>query len=206
LPSPERTAELWRTEAAHHGIALHLCSVESAHVPLQPLPAGFDASIEFVPRRHHLQDRIGFSRFGPRRLEARVRRALGLPTPFTQNTVVRYDSLVRRVLSTPGPDHLRYPCVTPRWDNTARRSAGGAWILVDATPEAYGDWLFETLRRFDPPAPDRNLVFVNAWNEWAEGAYLEPDERHGRRFLDAHRQAVERAQEISPNGPSASDP
>jgi hypothetical protein len=71
------------------------------------------------------------------------------------------------------------------WDNTARRGRA-SHIFHDATPEHYEMWLRRvvdyTVRNHDG---DRRLVFVNAWNEWAEGAYLEPDQAYGRRFLEA---------------------
>jgi lipopolysaccharide biosynthesis protein len=59
-------------------------------------------------------------------------------------------------------------------------------ILKNATPEVYRDWVTKaSLAARDLPGDD-SLVFVNAWNEWAEGAHLEPDLRWGHAFLEAH--------------------
>ena len=78
----------------------------------------------------------------------------------------------------------------PGWDNTPRRRER-ATIWNAASPERYGVWLAATaerMRREQPP--ERQLVFVNAWNEWGEGAHLEPDSRHGYRYLEATARAL----------------
>jgi hypothetical protein len=74
------------------------------------------------------------------------------------------------------------------WDNTSRRREG-AWIFHGSTPDLYERWLHNVLTRFQPPTPEENLVFVNAWNEWAEGNHLEPDERWGMAYLQATKRA-----------------
>jgi hypothetical protein len=71
------------------------------------------------------------------------------------------------------------------WDNSPRRDKT-AIIFHDASPEEYARWLQGVAEQFTPYSPDENLLFVNAWNEWGEGAHLEPDQRWGRRFLEAH--------------------
>jgi hypothetical protein len=66
-----------------------------------------------------------------------------------------------------------------------------AHVCVNSSPAAYQSWLEEivaqTLARSAVQEP---LVFINAWNEWAEGAFLEPDQRHGRARLDATRRGL----------------
>ncbi|HRE43174.1 MAG TPA: glycoside hydrolase family 99-like domain-containing protein, partial [Terricaulis sp.] len=82
--------------------------------------------------------------------------------------------------------------VTPAWDNTARRPHDSA-VLVNTSPSAFQAWLAnaarDTAERF--ANPDERLVFINAWNEWAEGAHLEPDKRHGYAWLEAARRALD---------------
>src|SRR5262249_22323427 len=141
----------------------------------------FDAPVEFHPDRRRV--RASPARFAL----GRVGRALGVarfePTFATHD----YRSLARAALDAPSPSYTRFPCVTPGFDNTARR-AKGAVVLTDTSPERYGDWVAQTLQTRSP-----ELLFVNAWNEWGEGAHLEPCERWGRAYLEAHRDAVARA-------------
>jgi hypothetical protein len=66
-----------------------------------------------------------------------------------------------------------------------------ARIFRGASPERFEHWFGQqveaTSRR---PAPE-HLIFLNAWNEWAEGTYLEPDERHGSGYLEAVKRCLE---------------
>jgi hypothetical protein len=75
------------------------------------------------------------------------------------------------------------------WDNTARR-AERAVIFDNSTPELYERWLRAAVAAFTPPTPEENLLFINAWNEWAEGNHLEPDQKWGRAYLEATRRAT----------------
>lgn len=85
----------------------------------------------------------------------------------------------------PSAPHLTYSTVMPGWDNTARKQFDGTTIF-GSTPRLYESWLRDRLyaAQRDHLAGER-LVFVNAWNEWAEGAYLEPDSTHGDAYLKA---------------------
>ncbi len=83
----------------------------------------------------------------------------------------------------------RFPCgkgyvpvVNPNFDHTPR-SGKQAVTLVGSTPERFRD-LVETAGT-EPYLPDSGLLILRSWNEWAEGNYLEPDMRFGRRYLDA---------------------
>ena len=83
-----------------------------------------------------------------------------------------------------------YRAVIPMWDNTARKSNKGM-IFDGATPELYKHWLKDIIiETKNNKNLDDNIIFINAWNEWAEGAYLEPDLRWQYGYLEATRDAI----------------
>jgi lipopolysaccharide biosynthesis protein len=69
-----------------------------------------------------------------------------------------------------------------------------SFCFEHATPGALQAWLEETIEQTrQQHYGDERIVFVNAWNEWAEGAYLEPDRRFGHTYLEAVKNATEAA-------------
>lgn len=175
FPNPLRTANIWREEAQKMGLGdLYLCTVESLlDDRVDPTRIGFDAAVEFQP------DWLN----------------LGSPLQQTDqnNRIYDYPSLVERMLQRTEIAYKRFPCVTPGWDNTARRIKD-AIIFKDSTPEQYQAWLEAVIKKFKPASPSENLVFINAWNEWAEGAHLEPCQKWGRAYLVATQKALQNSQ------------
>jgi hypothetical protein len=75
-----------------------------------------------------------------------------------------------------------------------------AYIVLNSTPELYERWLNDVVRRQKAMLGDRHddsqitaesLVFINAWNEWAEGNHLEPCQKWGRAYLEVTRRALQ---------------
>ena len=101
-----------------------------------------------------------------------------------RGSVLDYREAMCHSLARPAEDYPLFRGVMPSWDNTARRmERATAW--TNSSPDLYGRWLrgaIDQMQREQPP--ERQLVFINAWNEWAEGAHLEPDLRHGYRYLE----------------------
>lgn len=84
-----------------------------------------------------------------------------------------------------------YRAVMPMWDNTPRRN-NSAMIFEGSTPALYKEWLRDVLQETrNNHEVDAPFVFVNAWNEWGESAYLEPDRKYGYAYLRATREAME---------------
>ncbi len=175
LPEPNRTAELWRRECEKAGMEPPwLVMFETGDESDEPALLGFDASAEFVP--HHL----------PRLMGAE-------PLQFgAENTqrMYEYDAVASAYLDRPAVGWQRYPCVATAWDNTPRRQTGDALILANSNPASYGRWLAEAATRQSRSAGSNGIVFVNAWNEWAEGAHLEPDVFWGRAYLEVTRDVL----------------
>ena len=84
-----------------------------------------------------------------------------------------------------------FPGVSPGWDNSARRTKSSALILYDSTPELFKQWIKGKIRITDWTLVPEKFLFINAWNEWAEGNHLEPCERWGSLYLEAVQQALE---------------
>ncbi len=72
------------------------------------------------------------------------------------------------------PDFPHFPCCFVGWDNTARRGRH-AIVMVDSTPELFRGQLDLMAKSVLHKPREERVVFINAWNEWAEGMYLEPD-------------------------------
>jgi lipopolysaccharide biosynthesis protein len=194
LPEPEKTTAAWRREAERAGLkGLFLVRVESFSDEYDdPRNIGFDSSLEFQPRWSVLSN----SRIWRRKWWHRRRLRTAEPA-FYDNVVCEYEDLVGSALATPFPAYPQIPCVCPGWDNSPRRKQG-AVIFINSTPESYERWLREVINRrrgrIQPGGSAAifadSLVFINAWNEWAEGNHLEPCEKWGHKYLEATRRAL----------------
>ena len=83
-------------------------------------------------------------------------------------------------------DCKKFYCAFPDWDNTPRYQSKGV-CFRGSTPELFEKQMTTLLRRSIDESAE--ILFINAWNEWGESAYLEPDER----FEDAYLQAVKKS-------------
>lgn len=169
LPDAKATAQRWRQWCRENGIGeIHLVMAHSFVLTDSPALWGYDAAVEFPPHMPGL-DAI---------------RSHKQTIPKFNGHLYSYPAMADSFLNRPCPDFTLYKCVALGWDNTARRRTN-ATVLTDFTPDAYADWLNRAIRYTrNNLAPDRRLLFINAWNEWAEGAYLEPDLRWGYACLN----------------------
>lgn len=175
LPDARATGERWRQWCRDNGVGeIHLAYVQGFERP-DPREIGFDAAVEFPPNMSN-----------PRSLTADQY----LINPAFEGDVRDWRELAAEIAARPLPEYPLYPGVNPGWDNEARRSGRGR-VYLHASPRGYRDWLSTTIHQRLAPVPaSQKLVFINAWNEWAEGAVLEPDVRLGHAYLEATREAL----------------
>jgi lipopolysaccharide biosynthesis protein len=189
LPDAAATVARWRERARETGLGelFLLCSNAFGFSDYQRL--GFDGVVEFPP--HAIS--TGEITEDVERLNAQF-----------GGRVYHYPTVAEaQIAELRDRDDPRFiPGVMPSWDNEARRPGTGH-AFHEAAPEPYWRWLSEamaTSRRLAPP--EERLVFINAWNEWAEGAYLEPDRWFGHAFLQATHAAVQtQAPRLAPDHP-----
>lgn len=194
LPNAQRLLTQWRREAITRiGVDPYFCAVRTGFsmrdaASLRALD--FDGVVEFEPNRKHFPaaknatgHAVSLSQFVlPARWYDALRNSSWLGKR-TLNTIVDYTAYVDASLARPALDDTTYPVVFPSWDNAVRRTS--ATIIENHDVAQYRRWLDDAITRVASRQADQRLVFINAWNEWAEGCHLEPDQRHGKQFLEA---------------------
>lgn len=175
FPDPAATARRWREWCRNNGIGEIFLALTHSFEHLEPETIGFDAAIEFPPNTFPLSD---------------ISDRLNIINLSYKGVPLDYEDAIHYSMHQIRPHYKKFRGICPSWDNEARRPGKGT-VLVNSTPEAYKRWLRwlceYTTKNFEPR---ERLVFINAWNEWAESAYLEPDRRYGYAYLQATAEAL----------------
>jgi hypothetical protein len=177
IPDTAATIGRWRRHfQADHGENPFFVMAQSFG-DTDPRPFGMDAAVEFPP--HKLTETLEV-----------VNEDLETLDPDFSAEVYDYGELAAASLAEPPVAYDLIKTAVPGWDNDARRQGAGL-VLHGATPDAYQAWVEQLVRRAaERLVGGEAIVCVNAWNEWAEGAYLEPDVHYGAAFLNATARAV----------------
>ncbi|MCQ2256816.1 MAG: glycoside hydrolase family 99-like domain-containing protein [Bacteroidaceae bacterium] len=188
-PNIEHSLEIWREEARKVGMELYICRMESMGREGIEYMKGFDAGIEFQPHNHN-----GFMKQYEKwfyiiqsKLHKLSKKIENKPLLFPYDKYVEFQET--REYPT---DYKYYPAVTPSWDNSARKGKLSFFAFTGSTPALYGRWLKNVLTKFSPYSKEENLVFINAWNEWAEGNHLEPDQKWDLGYLEATKDVIDK--------------
>lgn len=175
LPDAAATAERWRHSCRDNGVGeVHLAYVQSFELPA-PASLGFDSAIQFPPNMSSA---------------ALVGDDVHLFNPHYAGTIRDWHKLSKnfeKSLRTSRSYRL-FPGVNTGWDNEARRPGRGTTYVCSA-PFRYERWLRRSIE-WATQQREQAPIFINAWNEWAEGAVLEPDARSGYSHLSSTRLAL----------------
>lgn len=176
-PDMKKTTKMWREYMrVNHSTEIYIIKCNSFSHD-NPADFGFDAAYQFPPlyfkqnsvAKDTIECKPGF---------------LGYITPYSD-----WRQFVHQQF-----DYKLFRGVMPGWDNTPRRMEH-ANIIHGSSPAEYKEWLSEAIRytkkNFEP---EEQVIFINAWNEWAEGAILEPCDQYNYQYLEATNESYKNEQ------------
>lgn len=193
IPNIKATISRWRQEAEREGVQLYLCRMDSfGKYGANYLLDGFDAAINFEPfgnRAEEFKSYIKWKKINNKASSWYLKYKLSskknkLAILYKLSTEMDYNEYVDFIKNCPVPTYKCYPGIAPMWDNTARRKKN-YFLFKNASPAKYEEWLESEKKNFQPFSKEENFLFINAWNEWAEGNHLEPCQKWGFKYLEA---------------------
>ena len=181
IPKPAEVFQVWRKTARESGIGeIYIAACRTFGETAQSLGIldAVDAEVEFPPHNVSLNTY--------HEVVETPKGAGHLMSYFTAMDEWVYDYSVKPV----------YRTIMMNWDNSARRADG--WCsFADFTRHDFRLWLRKAICNLRRSLPkDKRYLFVNAWNEWAEGTYLEPDEKYGYMNINTLSRAIYNLQMI----------
>jgi Glycosyltransferase WbsX/Glycosyl transferases group 1/Glycosyl transferase family 2 len=177
IPDTARTIARWRALFSDRYDEDPIIVMSQSFDDVDPRPFGLDGAVEFPPHK--------VTKHVPQiNSEAQC-----LDDTFG-GQIYRYDDVARYSLEEPTPPFPLIKTAVPSWDNDARRQGKGL-VIHGSTPSKYEAWLGALVEKAQrEPFFGEPIVCINAWNEWCEGAYLEPDLHFGSAYLNATGRAV----------------
>lgn len=187
FPDIEKTIAIWRTAVKEAGFPdLYIGFAENEGNKFEPKSKNFDFAFEFQPNSNCPAGTPYPGTF-LQKVSRKIKRKLGIEEKGLKY-YIDYSQYVGKQTRA-GYKKDVYPGITPMWDNSARRKENNL-ILHDSTPEKYKMWLKFIKENYNWETVPENFLFINAWNEWAEGNHLEPCQKWGTKYLEATKDAL----------------
>lgn len=177
IPEIEKVITIWRDTVKSYGFdgIYLLCMDNFIEQPAEEI--GFDGAIHFHPDHRY------FKREYEATKEKLFNKLFSKKSIYHKHHIETYSNYYTRVFSQVKTlSKNLFPGITPMWDNTARKAKDGI-IFKDSSPILFGRFLRETINNYIPKNEQENFLFINAWNEWAEGNHLEPCIKYGNEYL-----------------------
>ena len=210
LPDARQFIDTWQTLARENGLpGIHFVAMSpatsshekqadgsikvvlpnlesSADLYHKVLDLGFDAVNSFGKRRGELMSKGKWSTYA---------REVLLRLGLNRKLVYDYPRAVKYFFAPEDRWDNVYPTIMPGYDRTAR-IGNGEGIFLHNTPENFKRHVLDAIGMVKDKPEERRIIFLNAWNEWGEGCYVEPDMTYGHGYLDAIRTALEESGQI----------
>lgn len=167
FPEPYKTIQRWRKYCMEEGIGEIHISIAQTFDMISHKIYGADSSVEFPPHK------IGGDIINERILPS--------DSEFV-GTIRSYREIVQNLSTIIRRDYNMITGCMMEWDNTARRM-NTSNIYAEFSPELFQQWLIKNYY-YTRIYNDNDIMFINAWNEWAEGTYLDPDGKYGTLMLE----------------------
>lgn len=182
IPDCKKTFAAWRKTAKDTGVGdilIWICQTHDINAKKLNIINDVDGEIEFPPHKPNIA-------------------AVDLNKLYFENgckpsALYYYESIINSYLMRNRDKSNTLPVyktVTLAWDNSARRNIG--WVnLIYYSLESFYGWVNDTVRYTEKAhKKDKQFMFINAWNEWAEGTYLEPDKKTGYANINTFSRAL----------------
>ena len=151
------------------------------------ISSGYDAVLDFQPNRDYFPLKTSFK-------SLMIKTLRFMPNSWFQflkqnsslTNVISYKDLVNSMVAKKKSKlkkNCQFPSVFPSWDNSARRDS--PTIIQNHDGRQFQKWLLSAKNHVSSYSEDEQIVFINAWNEWAEGCHLGPDLKNSFKFLEA---------------------
>ena len=192
IPDPLKFISLWQELAIKEGFkGIHFVGM---HMPSdwKPSNSGYDAMV---------QNWLSRDKFKKFTLKQKIERK------FFNGQIVSLNKLIKKFPNIVSYiDYINnypefelkedeYPMVYVDWDNTPRAGNDG-WLFDGACPELFGKLCTKAFEQTSNKSENEKIVIIKSWNEWAEGNYLEPDQKHGLAFLEAYKRSLNKFQSL----------
>jgi hypothetical protein len=166
LPDPRRTTDTIRETAIKLGLPdPYLVGLNLLTPDKDARPIGFDITLDYQPQ------------------------FTAVPGAWDKGLKIYDYPIAVRSMFAQRREYPHHPTLIVSWDNTPRRKDQGV-VMINSNPDTFRTQLQDVVDSIGHQDFEHRLLFLNAWNEWAEGNYLEPDDRYGMGWLEAVRSVV----------------
>lgn len=195
--------DYWQTRARSYGLdGIHFLTMKQYAFPDEACLRHFDGIIQFQPfdALHSMQrpahplsaNNLARSLLSGQALALVEKTLYYLKSRYGSPALQDYDAVWSRIIEqAENLDDRWFPGAFVDWDNTARYGRR-AMVFKGASPARFEYWLGKLLYTLQQKKRNQPYVFINAWNEWSEGTYLEPDQHSGYGYLEAVRRVLDR--------------